>query len=130
VPIEHGAGEEPAEAAAPAAVPAIPALIVPGEREAAPPARPATLRVPSQQLRQDRQLLSLLRDAVNATQDEQGWARVGAVGTQIGNKASFDARNYGYASLTKLLAATQAFEMRDEGTSRGAVRDKRQARVL
>jgi len=129
-PIEHGAGEEPAEAAAPAAVPAIPALIVPGEREAAPPARPATLRVPSQQLRQDRQLLSLLRDAVNATQDEQGWARVGAVGTQIGNKASFDARNYGYASLTKLLAATQAFEMRDEGTSRVAVRDKRQARAL
>lgn len=127
-PIEHGSGEEPGEAAAPAAVPAIPPLIVPGE--AAPPARPATLRVPSQQLRQDRQLLSLLRDAVNATQDEQGWARVGAVGTQIGNKASFDARNYGYASLTKLLAATQAFEMRDEGTSRVAVRDKRQARVL
>lgn len=127
-PTEHGAGEEPGEAAAPAAVPAIPPLIVPGE--AAPPARPATLRVPSQQLRQDRQLLSLLRDAVNATQDEQGWARVGAVGTQIGNKASFDARNYGYASLTKLLAATQAFEMRDEGTSRVAVRDKRQARAL
>lgn len=127
VPIEHGAGEEPGEASAPAAVPAIPPLIVPGE--AAPPARPATLRVPSQQLRQDRQLLALLRDAVNATQDEQGWARVGAVGTQIGNKASFDARNYGYASLTKLLAATQAFEMRDEGTSRVAVRDKRQART-
>lgn len=127
-PIEHAAGEEPGEAAAPAAVPAIPPLIVPGE--AAPPARPATLRVPSQQLRQDRQLLALLRDAVNATQDEQGWARVGAVGTQIGNKASFDARNYGYASLTKLLAATQAFEMRDEGTSRVAVRDKRQARAL
>lgn len=125
-PIEH----ESAEAAVPAAVPAIPPLIVPGEREATPPARPATLRVPSQQLRQDRQLLALLRDAVNATQDEQGWARVGAVGTQIGNKASFDARNYGYASLTKLLAATQAFEMRDEGTSRVAVRDKRQARAL
>jgi hypothetical protein len=87
------------------------------------------LRVPTQQLRQDSQLLNLLRDAVNATQDEDGWARVGAVGTQIGNKASFDARNYGYATLTKLLAATQAFEMRDEGTSRVAVRDKRQGRA-
>lgn len=94
----------------------------------APPC-PASLRVPSQQLRQDSQLLALLRDAVNATQDEQGWARVGAVGTQIGNKASFDARNYGYATLTKLLAATQAFEMRDEGTSRVAVRDKRLLRT-
>ncbi|MEG1771044.1 MAG: NYN domain-containing protein [Comamonas sp.] len=127
VPAEHGPAEELAEAIAQAVVPAIPPLIVAGEGAAN--ARPATLRVPSQQLRQDRQLLGLLRDAVNATQDEQGWARVGAVGTQIGNKASFDARNYGYASLTKLLAATQAFEMRDEGTSRVAVRDKRQARA-
>lgn len=128
VPAEHGPAEELVEAVAQAAVPAIPPLNVAGEGAAS--ARPATLRVPSQQLRQDRQLLALLRDAVNATQDEQGWARVGAVGTQIGNKASFDARNYGYASLTKLLAATQAFEMRDEGTSRVAVRDKRQARAL
>jgi len=102
------------------------------ERAEAPPVpvvRAASLRVPTQQLRQDSQLLNLLRDAVNATQDEDGWARVGAVGTQIGNKASFDARNYGYATLTKLLAATQAFEMRDEGTSRVAVRDKRQGRA-
>ncbi|WP_159913202.1 NYN domain-containing protein [Pantoea sp. 18069] len=128
-PVENGPAEEPAEAAA-AAVPEAPPLIVPAEREGAPVARAASLRVPTQQLRQDSQLLGLLRDAVNATQDEQGWARVGAVGTQIGNKASFDARNYGYASLTKLLAATQAFEMRDEGTSRVAVRDKRQVRAL
>ncbi|MEX8192656.1 NYN domain-containing protein [Comamonas guangdongensis] len=85
----------------------------------------AGLRVPTQQLRQDTWLMNLLRSAVNAVQDEEGWARVGAVGTQIGNKTSFDARNYGYASLTKLLAATQAFELRDEGTPRVAVRDKR-----
>ena len=53
---------------------------------------------------------------------------MGAVGTQIGNKVSFDPRNYGYSSLSKLLAATQAFEFRDEGTSRVAVRDKRAPR--
>ena len=85
------------------------------------------LRVPSTALRQDARLMHLLRDAVHAMQDEQGWALVGAVGTQIANKASFDARNYGYATLSKLLTATQAFEMRDEGTSRVAVRDKRQS---
>ncbi len=90
------------------------------------PVRPAAgLRVPTPELRQDTALMNLLRDAVAATQDESGWAKVGAVGTQIANKASFDARNYGYATLTKLLAATQAFEMRDEGTSRVSVRDKR-----
>lgn len=76
-------------------------------------------------LKEDRQLIAMLRDAVKATQDEAGWARVAAVGTHIGNKLSFDARNYGYASLTKLMAATQVFELRDEGTARVAVRDLR-----
>ena len=71
--------------------------------------------------------MNLLRDAVKAVQGEDGWAKVGAVGTQIANKTPFDARNYGYATLTKLLAATQAFEMRDEGTPRVSVRDKRAA---
>ncbi len=108
------APEEPVEEAKPVSAPGVPAL-------------PAVLRVPTAQLRQDTRLLNLLRDAVHASADETGWARVGAVGTQIGNKTSFDARNYGYGSLTKLLAATQAFEMRDEGTSRVAVRDKRGA---
>lgn len=84
-----------------------------------------TLRVPSHMLKEDRQLIAMLRDAVKATKDEAGWARVAAVGTHIGNKLSFDARNYGYASLTKLMAATQVFELRDEGTARVAVRDLR-----
>ncbi len=128
----------PAEgvAASPAARPARDPAPVPATATAAPsasdppapghPVRPAAgLRVPTPELRQDTALMNLLRDAVAATQDESGWAKVGAVGTQIANKASFDARNYGYATLTKLLAATQAFEMRDEGTSRVSVRDKR-----
>lgn len=86
------------------------------------PARPAALRIPTAQLRQDTRLLNLLRDAVNASRDEDGWARVGAVGTQIANKTSFDARNYGYTSLSKLLVATEAFDMREEGSPRVAAR--------
>ena len=95
----------------------------------APPPAAASLerrvRVPTAKLRQDTALMNLLRDAVHAVADEAGWAKVGAVGTQISNKASFDPRNYGYATLSKLLAAVDAFEWRDEGTSRVAVRDKR-----
>ncbi len=83
------------------------------------------VRVQTSKLRQDTALMNLLRDAAHAVADESGWARVGAVGTQISNKASFDPRNYGYASLSKLLAATEAFDWRDEGTSRVAVKDKR-----
>ncbi|MDH0370185.1 NYN domain-containing protein [Comamonas aquatica] len=85
----------------------------------------ANLPVPTNLLRQNTKLLAMLRDAVKATQDEAGWASVGKVGTHIGNKLSFDARNYGYPTLSKLLAAIQAFDFRDEGTSRVAVRDRR-----
>jgi uncharacterized protein (TIGR00288 family) len=92
---------------------------------AAPSKSSQPLRVPPDQLRKDAKLLSLLRGAVIACEDEDGWARVGPVGTNIGNKASFDSRNYGYATLTKLLAATGVFDLRDEGTSKVSVRDKR-----
>ncbi|MCW5661845.1 MAG: NYN domain-containing protein [Burkholderiaceae bacterium] len=88
----------------------------------------APLRVPSAQLRQDAKLVSLLRNAVTAAQDDEGWARVGDVGQQIANQASFDPRNYGYATLTKLLKETQLFEMTREGTSQVAVRDRRTAK--
>lgn len=108
-----------------------------GEAQAPPPSHPppapgkpptkaapaaAPVRVPTAQLRQDTRLMNLLRDAAHAVQDEAGWATVGAVGTHISNKASFDPRNYGYATLSKLLAATEAFDLRGEGTSRVAVK--------
>ena len=86
------------------------------------------LRATPAQLKQDAKLVMLLRNAVQAAADDEGWARVGAVGTQIANQASFDHRNYGYATLTKLLVATQLFEIADEGKSTVMVRDKRQSR--
>lgn len=88
----------------------------------------APLRLSTAQLKQDARLVTLLRNAVQAAADDEGWARVGAVGQQISNQASFDPRNYGYATLTKLLAATQLFDMADEGQSTVAVRDKRLAK--
>lgn len=89
----------------------------------AKPAQP--LRIPTEQLRKDAKLLSLLRGSVIACEDEDGWAKVGAVGTHLSNRASFDSRNFGYATLTKLIVATEAFHLRDEGTSKVCVRDKR-----
>jgi len=96
------------------------------EGEAAPT---QPLRVPTAQLRQDAKLVMLLRNAVQAAADDEGWARVGAVGSQIANQASFDSRNYGYATLTKLLVATQLFEIADEGKSTVMVRDKKAAKA-
>lgn len=85
----------------------------------------APLRATPAQLKQDAKLVMLLRNAVQAAADDDGWARVGAVGTQIANQASFDHRNYGYATLTKLLVATQLFDIADEGKSTVVVRDRR-----
>jgi uncharacterized LabA/DUF88 family protein len=86
------------------------------------------LRVPAAKLKRDAKLVGLLRNAVEAAAGESGWARVGAVGQQIGNQTSFDPRNYGYATLTKLLKATELFQLDKEGTSEVSVRDVREVR--
>lgn len=78
-------------------------------------------------LRQDGGLVRLLRNAVSRAADDDGWASVGAVGNSISNQSSFDSRNYGYASLSKLIKATELFDVRTEGNTM-SVRDKRQAR--
>jgi uncharacterized LabA/DUF88 family protein len=85
-------------------------------------------REPTAKLKRNAKLVGLLRNAVEAAKGENGWARVGAVRQQIGNQASFDPRNHGYATLTKLLKATELFELDKEGTSEVSVRDLRQAR--
>lgn len=86
------------------------------------------LRMSPGELKQDHKLVDLLRNAVQAAADDDGWARVNAVRQQIGNQASFDHRNYGYSTLTKLLAASGLFELADEGTSSVAVRERRTPR--
>jgi uncharacterized protein (TIGR00288 family) len=90
--------------------------------------RPQQLRKTPAELKQDKKLVALLRNAVQAAADDEGWARVSAVRQQIGNQASFDQRNYGYATLTKLLNAMDLFELTNEGTSNVSVREKRTRR--
>jgi uncharacterized protein (TIGR00288 family) len=77
------------------------------------------------QLRGDRKLVALLRRAVEGAADDSGWARVGTVGNHISNQSSFDPRNYGYAKLSRLLEATDLFDIRDSGGQAMAVRDRR-----
>jgi len=68
----------------------------------------------SQELRSDTRLLQMLRSAVEAASDEDGWARLSTVGSQIGNQASFDPRNYGYGKLSDLVEAIGLFQSRRE----------------
>ena len=77
------------------------------------------------QLRGDNRLVALLRRAVESAADDSGWARIGTVGQRINNQSSFDSRNYGYAKLSKLIEASDLFEIRDAGSPDMAVRDPR-----
>jgi len=72
-------------------------------------------RKPSAELRQDTRLVQMLRSAVEAAEGEEGWAHLGAVGSQIANQASFDSRNYGYGKLSDLIAAIGLFEVKKDG---------------
>jgi uncharacterized protein (TIGR00288 family) len=77
------------------------------------------------QLRGDDKLVALLRRAVDSAADDSGWAKVGTVANHIANQSSFDSRNYGYAKLSKLLEATDLFEIRDSGGPGMALRHRR-----
>ena len=75
-------------------------------------------------LRRDARLVQMLRNAVDAATDDDGWAHLGEVGNQIGNQASFDPRNYGYRKLSDLVDATDLFEVKRTGQI-VLIRDKR-----
>lgn len=93
--------------------------------EPAPADRSTSERASRSQLRQDARLVSLLRGAVESASDETGWAKIGTVGQRIARQSSFDSRNYGYAKLSKLIEASDLFEVRDAGTPDMAMRDPR-----
>lgn len=97
---------------------------------AAKPAAPAKggRQTPTVDLKGNSGLVRLLRSAIAGAAGEDGWATVQQVGSQIRNQSSLDWRNYGYATLTKLLAATELFELREEGTPSVSVRDPKSTR--
>ncbi|MGH8112393.1 MAG: NYN domain-containing protein [Rhodanobacteraceae bacterium] len=72
------------------------------------------------QLKQDAGLLNLLRGAVDAASDEDGWAQLGPVGSIISKqRPDFDARSYGYGKLSDLVAATSLFEIERRSAGEG-----------
>jgi len=83
--------------------------------------------VPTPKLKMDTRLVSLLRGAVQAVAEEDGWALLGRVGNHIANQASFDPRNYGYEKLGALFEATQLFEIKRVATQM-YVRDIRRSK--
>lgn len=83
------------------------------------------------EMKRDTKLVTWLRNAVDASADDSGWAYLGNVGKNIANQApEFDPRNYGYKKLGELIKATKLFEIdeRSNDNSPGKaiyIRDKR-----
>ena len=94
-------------------------------------ANQAIAKKSSKELKQDQKLVSLLRNAVEASSDDSGWAYLGPVGSNIAKQSpDFDPRNYGYGKLGELVSATQLFEIEkrkigDTNSKAVLLRDKR-----
>ena len=85
------------------------------------------------QLKQDSGLVNLLRNAIDAASDDEGWATLGQVGSILSKqRPDFDSRSYGYGRLSDLVAATTLFEVERRSTGEGRpktihVRNRKQA---
>jgi len=88
-------------------------------------------RKSTNKLKQDAKLVHLLRNAVEASSDDSGWAHLASVGSNIANQApDFDPRNYGYKKLGEMVAATKVFEVEERQVADGQsksiyIKDKR-----
>ncbi|MEV6607904.1 NYN domain-containing protein [Kutzneria sp. NPDC051319] len=97
----------------------------------AAPAEATAPRKTAPQLKGDAALVTLLRGAVEAASDDDGWASLSGVGNIVTKqRPDFDSRTYGYSKLSDLVTATTLFEVtrRSSGEGKPAtvyVRDRR-----
>ncbi len=83
-----------------------------------------TPRLSAAKLKRDAALVTMLRNAVEAASDDDGWAVLASVGHILTEqRPDFDSRNYGYAKLSDLMAATTLFELerRSPGDGKPAI---------
>jgi uncharacterized LabA/DUF88 family protein len=93
--------------------------------------KPSFQRMSTNELKQDTKLVRLVRNALEASSDEGGWAHLGQVGSHIAKQSpEFDPRNYGYRKLGELVEAIHLFDIEERSTGQGHaaaiyIRDKR-----
>ncbi|WP_323901856.1 NYN domain-containing protein [Aeromonas caviae] len=96
----------------------------------AEPALEQPIQKQSKNIKGDTKLINLLRQAIDAIGEDDGWAMLGEIGNHISNHASFDQRNYGFRKLSDLFQSIDLFEMKKTNGSVIWVRDKRKAKQL
>ena len=86
-------------------------------------------RKSSHELKSDSKLLTLIGNAVDSAQEEDGWSNLAKIGKNISNQASFDPRNYGFKRLSDLIRSIDLFEFEfRNNNSELYIRDRRKAR--
>ena len=93
------------------------------------PKQNGTVQTKPKNIKSDTKLINLLRQAIESTEEENGWAALGPVGSHISNKTSFDSRNYGYKNLSSLFKAIDLFELKRGPGNSYLVRDARKKRL-
>jgi hypothetical protein len=83
-------------------------------------------RKSGKEMRQDSWLVHVLRNAVEQTMDDYGWANLSEVGQYINNSTSFSPINYGYKKLSSLIKEIDLFDIAyDDVRKQMSIRDKR-----
>ena len=71
-------------------------------------------RATSAQLKGDASLVNLLRNAVEAASEDDGWARLSSIGEILTKqRPDFDSRSYGYAKLSSLVRDLPGLEVQE-----------------
>ncbi len=83
-----------------------------------------TDRKPSPPLNKiDSDLIRILGDSIADLADENGWAYLGNLGTNIlKKKPDFDARNYGYTKLLPLIKSMNKFDIDERETGKNNIK--------
>lgn len=86
--------------------------------------KPAPVDNPASIAVLDEETLELLKDTVDDTADENGWAFLGEIGSLFNKrKPDFDARNYGYDKMSHLFKAyREDFEIEERNTDKSRIK--------
>lgn len=77
-------------------------------------------------LRADTWLVGLLRNAVDQTMDENGWANLSDIGVYISNNSSFSPISFGFKKLSNLIKEVDLFDFKiNDWSHKMEIRDKR-----
>lgn len=89
-------------------------------RETTAPEAAATRTKAKPALKGDAELATLLSEAVETAADDDGWAYLGVVGSNLSRLASdFDTRTWGYSKLTDLLRAHPGYDVESRSPGDG-----------